>query len=94
MIVLASLDIFRVIAYVGQMSLTPAQCRAARAWLNWSQPDLAAAAKVSVPTIARFERGATTMSHLGLQAIEAAFARASVEISSNDSGYGGVSGRL
>ena len=35
------------------------QLRAARAWLNMSQQQLAAAAKVGKRTIADFERGAT-----------------------------------
>lgn len=37
--------------------ITPAQSRAARALLNWSQPKLAAAASVSVSTIRDFETG-------------------------------------
>ena len=42
------------------MSLTAAQLRAARALLDWTQPKLAEAAKLSVPTIRRMEgdRGA------------------------------------
>jgi len=35
--------------------LTPQQCRAARAWLQWSQMDLAAKAGVSLSTIRDFE---------------------------------------
>src|SRR4051812_14905135 len=35
--------------------LTPEQCRAARAWLNMSQEDLANRAKVSLSTIRDFE---------------------------------------
>ncbi|MCR4378069.1 MAG: helix-turn-helix domain-containing protein [Rhodospirillales bacterium] len=35
-----------------------AQCRAARALLNWSRKDLADAAKVAERTIVDFERGA------------------------------------
>jgi len=62
------------------MSITPAQCRAARALLNWSQADLASAAVVSVPTINRFERGVTSMAHLGLAAIVAAFSRSGVRL--------------
>jgi transcriptional regulator with XRE-family HTH domain len=37
------------------MSISPAQCRAARALLNWTQADLEAAAKVAKKTIADFE---------------------------------------
>lgn len=38
-------------------SITPAQMRAARALLDWSMMDLAAAAGVSVSTVKRFEGG-------------------------------------
>jgi predicted transcriptional regulator len=37
------------------MSLTAAQIRAARALLDWTQPELAEAAKLSLPTITRME---------------------------------------
>ena len=43
-----------------KMSLTAAQCRAARALIPWSQAELAAASKVAIKTIADFERGART----------------------------------
>jgi len=39
------------------MILQPVQCRMARAALGMGVRDLAAAAKVSVDTVARFERG-------------------------------------
>ncbi len=39
------------------MIFLPIQCRMARAALGWGVRDLAASAKVSVDTIARFERG-------------------------------------
>jgi transcriptional regulator with XRE-family HTH domain len=35
--------------------ITPAQCRAARALLDWSQPDLARSSKLHVQTICAFE---------------------------------------
>jgi transcriptional regulator with XRE-family HTH domain len=38
------------------MSFTPAQCRAARALLGWSQAELSAASGVATKTIADFER--------------------------------------
>lgn len=39
------------------MSLTPAQCRAARALLDWTQDELAERAEVSRGTIRGFESG-------------------------------------
>ena len=38
------------------MSFTAAQCRAARALLNWSQAQLASASKVATKTVATFEQ--------------------------------------
>ena len=35
--------------------ITPEQCRAARAWIGWSQEELALAARVSLSTIRDFE---------------------------------------
>ncbi|MER9723112.1 MULTISPECIES: helix-turn-helix transcriptional regulator [unclassified Mesorhizobium] len=42
------------------MELSPAQCRAARALLDWSQAQLATASKVATKTLADFERGNRT----------------------------------
>lgn len=42
------------------MSLSPAQCRAARALLDWSQAKLSAESKVATKTLADFERGNRT----------------------------------
>ena len=41
------------------MIMVPIQCRMARTALGWGVRQLAAAAKVSVDTVARFERGET-----------------------------------
>ena len=40
--------------------MTPAECRAGRALLGWSQRDLAQRAHVAVSTVADFERTART----------------------------------
>jgi DNA-binding transcriptional regulator YiaG len=37
--------------------MSPEQCRAARAWLNWSQQDLAKSASVGLSTVKDFENG-------------------------------------
>nr|WP_244543385.1 helix-turn-helix transcriptional regulator [Bosea sp. CRIB-10] len=38
------------------MIISPEQCRAARAWLDWKQEDLATAAGVSLSTVRDFEK--------------------------------------
>jgi len=52
--------------------MTPEQCRAARGWLNWSQSDLATAAKVSLSTVRDFEKGRRVPIANNLAAIHAA----------------------
>jgi len=60
--------------------MSPAQCRAARALLNWSQFDLVTHCGITKKTIADFERGATTKPHPGsLKAIVTAFEAAGIE---------------
>lgn len=54
-------------------ALTPEQCRAARALLAWSQQELGNAARVSISTVADFERGSRTPVANNLQAIREAF---------------------
>ena len=53
----------------------PAQCRAARAWLEWSQDDLAKAASVSHSTIRDFEKGKRDPIASTLAAMKAALER-------------------
>lgn len=60
------------------MTITPEQCRAARALLYWSQPRLADAVGVSRETIAHFERGASTPYPRNVEAIRAALEAAGV----------------
>lgn len=38
--------------------ISPEQCRAARAWLGWPQPELAKRARVGLSTVRDFETGA------------------------------------
>ena len=51
------------------MTLTPALCRAARAYLGWSQDRLSRKARVGASTIADFERGARSPQDATLKAI-------------------------
>lgn len=58
--------------------MTPAQCRAARAMIDWSQQDLADVAKVGNATIRNFESGRTTPQHSTLQVLRSALEAAGV----------------
>ena len=61
------------------MSLSPAQCRAARALLSWSQEELVRHSKITKKTIADFERGATTPRQQTLAKILAALEAEGIE---------------
>ena len=58
--------------------LSAAQCRAARALLDWSREKLAELSKVSLRTIVDFERGARQPRDVTLDALRAAMERAGV----------------
>jgi predicted transcriptional regulator len=62
----------------------PAQCRAARSLLNWSQDQLARAAEVSPTTIATFEMGKSTPQRSTVKAIQQAFEAAGVQFINGD----------
>jgi len=59
--------------------LTPAQSRAGRALINWSQPQLAEASGVSVSTIRDFETGKRSPIGNNLAALQRALEAAGVE---------------
>jgi transcriptional regulator with XRE-family HTH domain len=61
------------------MSFTPAQCRAARGLIGWSQEQLASASKVAKATIANFETGDRAPYARTLADIRKAFESAGVE---------------
>ena len=60
-------------------SISPAQSRAARAWLNISQQELAALSLVNKRTIADFERGASTPYERTLRDLQRALEEKGVE---------------
>src|SRR3981081_4323839 len=72
---------------IGLMTLSPAQCRAARALLNWTQEDLVRHSKITKKTIADFERGATQPRAQTLVQLTAAFEADGIEFF-NGSGLG------
>ncbi|WP_352837301.1 helix-turn-helix transcriptional regulator [Mesorhizobium sp. M0664] len=66
------------------------QCRGARAMLDWSQSELAAAAGVSRATVVDFERGARIPHRNNLGAIRCALEAAGVEFIPENGGGPGV----
>ncbi|WP_291201567.1 helix-turn-helix transcriptional regulator [Hyphomonas sp.] len=76
---------------------TSAQIRAARALLGWTQPELAAAAKLSVPTVRRMEseRGPSASTPANVDAVRRALERAGVVfLEAGQNVLGGVGVRL
>ena len=66
------------------MRITPAQCRAARAMLEWSRDGLAVAAKVARRTVVDFERGARRPYDRTLADIQRALEAAGIEFTDDD----------
>jgi transcriptional regulator with XRE-family HTH domain len=65
------------------MTFLPVQCRMARAALGLGVRELAAAAKVSIDTIARFERG-DELKERTIDALQRALEAAGVEFTNGD----------
>jgi transcriptional regulator with XRE-family HTH domain len=70
--------------------VTPAQCRAARALLDWTQDDLSREAEVGVVTLRQFERGATEPRRAILAALRRALEEAGVKFINGKGGGPGV----
>jgi transcriptional regulator with XRE-family HTH domain len=70
--------------------MTPAQCRAARALLDWTQPQLAAAAGLGLTTLADFESGARPLPEQALGLLSRALQTAGVQLIPEDGGGAGV----
>jgi len=71
------------------MTITAAQCRAARGLLGWTQQDLAALAGVGVVTIYQFEAGKAAPRRATLMVIRLAMEAAGVKfIDANGDGPG------
>ncbi|RWE12436.1 MAG: XRE family transcriptional regulator [Mesorhizobium sp.] len=72
------------------MSVSPAQCRAGRALIGWSQDQLAAASKVAKATIANFEAGRRAPYERTLEDMRRALEAAGVEFIPENGGGAGV----
>ena len=70
--------------------MTPAQCRAARALLNWSQAQLADAARVGVVTVRQFEGEKAVPRNATLEVLSRALETAGVEFIPENGGGAGV----
>src|ERR1019366_2659972 len=70
--------------------ITPAQCRAARGLLDWTQQELAEAARIGVATIRLFEGEAAESRHATLAVLRRAFELAGVEFIDENGGGPGL----
>jgi len=68
----------------------PSQCRAARALLGWTQPQLAKAAGFGLSTIVDFEKERRTISAAAVTAITVALENSGVEFIYENGGGPGV----
>jgi transcriptional regulator with XRE-family HTH domain len=71
-------------------SMTPAQCRAARALLGITQSQLARAAKLGLSTVVDFEKERRLVSNEAVKAIETALQRAGIEFMDGNGGGEGL----
>ncbi len=66
--------------------LSPEQSRAARAWLEWSQDDLAKRASVGLSTVRSFEKGERTPIKNNLDALREALEQGGIKAVFGDDG--------
>lgn len=72
------------------LMMTPAQCRAARALLDWSQQQLADSARIGNATIRNFEAGRSSPQNATLDVLRRALEAAGVEFIPENGGGAGV----
>jgi transcriptional regulator with XRE-family HTH domain len=71
-------------------AITPAQCRAARALLGWSQIELAEKAGISAVAVNQFETGISEPRRSTLDVVRRAFERAGVVFIDENGGGAGL----
>ena len=69
---------------------TPAQCRAARGLIGWSQQELARQAQVGIVTVHQLEAGLSQPRRATLEVIQRAFESAGIEFIDENGGGPGV----
>lgn len=72
------------------LNITPAQCRAARALIDWTQPQLASAAGLGLSTVVDFEKARRAVSVDAMTVIQRALEAAGVEFIPENGGGAGV----
>ena len=70
--------------------ITPAQCRAARGLLDWTQQQLADKARVGIVTVRQFEAGASDSRRSTIDVIKRALEDAGVEFLEENGGGPGL----
>src|SRR6202043_1968283 len=86
-----SLQLTNLIGYVAIWAvISPAQCRAARGLIDWTQQQLADAAGVGIVTVRQFESGAAEPRRSTLEVIARALNAAGVEFIDQNGGGPGV----
>ena len=73
--------------------MTPEQSRAARAWLDWGQQELADAARVSLSTVRDYEKGRRVPITNNLAAMKAALEAQGVVFVNDAETYGILSNK-
>ncbi|MGA0594945.1 helix-turn-helix domain-containing protein [Enterovirga sp. CN4-39] len=71
-------------------AMTPAQCRAARGLLKWTQDDLAREAAVSIVTVRNFENEKSAPQRATLEVMRRALSGAGVDFIPENGGGAGV----
>lgn len=72
------------------VEMTSAQCRAARALIGMTQPDLASAASVGLSTVVDFEKGRRAVAAPSVRALQVALEQAGIVFLKENGGGAGV----